>query len=126
MTSTMQANFNLLFNKDEEKVVSVAYGYKILIALINKKMDLNEARSILSKPVYYGMLHKRPFYWNSEVCPYRFEAETGGYSWTINLESGETHMYHGSKEVWEAPIYFQLVALDALLELRIIDNLIGA
>lgn len=125
MTGTMQANFNLLFNKDEEKVVSVAYGYKILIGLINGKLDLDEARSILRKPVYYGMLHERPFYWNTEVCPYKFVAEAGGYEWTINFESGEIHMYHGSKEVWEAPIYFQLVALDALLELRIIDNLIG-
>ena len=131
MTSTMTTALNLLLNKEEEKVVSVAYGYKIIGALFDRRMDLDEARSILRDPVQYGVLQRHSFDWQCpSIAPYTWTAESNGYKFVSCFETGYLKMYHitnnGWEETWKAPVSFQLMILDALLVMRVIDNLIGA
>ena len=131
MTSTMQTMFSLLMNKEEEKVVSVAYGYKIIGALFDRRMDLDEARSILRDKVHYGVLQRHSFNWSCpSIAPYTWTAESAGYKFVSCFETGYLKMYHytenGWEETWKAPVSFQLMILDALLVMRVIDHEIGA
>lgn len=129
MTSTMNTMINLLMNKEENSVVSVAYGYKIIGACFDGRMPLDEARHTLFVPVN-DLLNSRPFYWNTQILPYRFMAESDGYKFDITFETGDIKMYHytenGWEETWKAPVSFQLMIVGALLEMYIIDHEIGA
>lgn len=131
MTSTMQTMINLLMNKEENSVVSVAYGYKIIGACFDGRMDLDEARSILRDPVHYGVLQRHSFNWCCpSIAPYTWTAESKGYKFVSCFKTGYLKMYHhtenGWEETWKAPVSFQLMILDALLVMRVIDHEIGA
>lgn len=128
MTSTMNTMINLLMNKEENSVISVAYGYKIIGACFDGRMCLDEARHFLFTPVN-DLLNSRPFYWNIQILPYRFTAESEGYKFDITFETGDIKMYHytenGWEETWKAPVSFQLMIVGALLEMYIIDRAMG-
>lgn len=127
MTSTMQTMFSLLMNKEENSVVSIAYGYNILGACFDGRMDLDEARHILRDPVYYGVLQRHSFDWCCpSMSPHMWTAESEGYKFVSCFETGYLKMYHhtenGWEETWKAPVSFQLMILDALLVMRVIDH----